>query len=213
MSSEPTRPSTPSPNPAAELRDRFTETAKAWGRRARRHALATYSWSRRQPPKRLATFAAGILAAAVAAWIILQVLMWLVSGLIQLVFGPDTPEPPPQWVVDVQNASLWGTIYRAVTGYAHQHAASVGVPPMTLVGAWAVLGVVLLIGCWWEKRRERALAWLAWLAATTWVIWTGTPGGSPVPAALAAILGLGLASTPGTVLLASLLYVPLLLLT
>ena len=198
-----TDPSTSnSPRPTQQLQQHAEHTWR-WGRR---QVLATVSWSRRQPRARLVTLAVATVAALAAAWLALELVMWLLATVAGGDTAPDPPaahapphsSPPPRWMAELQHVGLWHQIGGAVQTYAAAHSGAAGMPTWLLLTFWALLGGVLLLGSWIAPKRFglATLAWCGWIAATAWVIWTQTPGADPVPAALAAALGVTAAVVP-----------------
>lgn len=172
-------------------------------RRGRRHVLATTSWARRQPRARLLTLALAALAATGAVWLVLQLLLWVLSTLAGGEQAPPPPavphhQPPPHWAVELNRVALWRQLAGTVQHYAAEHAPAAGMPPWLLLALWCGAGAALLLASWFAPTRGRvaAITWAGWVAATAWVVWTQTPGGDPVPAAVTAALGVTAAVVP-----------------
>lgn len=174
-------------------RQRLAATARTTWAWWRQRAEVAADWARDQPPHRIG------LGLAVAVGAVALLLWWL---------SPQQAAPPqigddasPRWLVEIQHVALWDRLASAVSGYAAQHATAAGMPSWLLLMLWFGIGASLLVTSWLSSRSRFAVSTLAfwiWLAATTWVIATGTPGSSPVPAALAAVLGLALSAAPWT---------------
>lgn len=168
------------------------------------HAQRAYGWVRVQPRERWLEIAAAVAMLAGA----LGLLIWAVSSVIDWLNpdpapAPPPPQPPPQqppphWVTAINHVGLWRGIGHLLQSYAEQNAAAAGMPPWLLLTTWIVLGGFLLLGSWFASKRWglATLAFCAWLAATCWVIWTHTPGGSPVPAVLLAALAMTASVVP-----------------
>lgn len=187
---------------ANRWRPTWDELTKA-GHRGRQQAGRAYRWARSQSRERWLEIAG---ATAMLAFGLL-LLFWVISAVISW-FTPAPPpppapapaphQPPPRWLTEVNHVGLWRGIGHTMQTYAAQNAPAAGMPPSILLATWAGMGIFLLLGSWWANKRFgiSTLAWCAWVGATAWVLWTHTPGGSPVPAALAAALGVTAAAVP-----------------
>lgn len=180
----------------------WDEFAKA-ADRARHHVHRAYRWARAQPRDRWLEIAGGTamfaLALLLAWWAILSVIGWFTPAPPPPPRPAPVPhQPPPHWLTDVNHVSLWQGIGHTMQTYAAQNAPAAGTQPWLLLATWIVLGAVLLLGSWFANKRFgiATLAWCAWVAATAWVLWTHTPGGSPVPAVLFTALSVTAAAVP-----------------
>lgn len=172
------------------------------GIRTQHHTQRAYAWARAQPRQRWGEIALGTALLALA----LLLITWGISSVIGwLAPAPPPPPParpashqPPHWLVAVNNVGLWHQIGNTLSGYAAQNASAAGMPAWMLLTSWTAIGGMLLLGSWFATKRFgiATLAWCVWLAATAWVLWTHTPGGSPVPAVLATALGVTAAAVP-----------------
>ncbi|GAA4891511.1 hypothetical protein [Saccharopolyspora cebuensis] len=202
---------------------RVRATMAVWLHVAGNHLGRTREWARHQPPAHLATGAGLVLAGLVVAWLVLWLLAAVLSGLIGWISGsttappapaPPAAETPPGWVRDLAGTGLWDQLTHTLLGYAARHAPAAGMTPPVLLGTWVGIGVLLLLAAWWHHQRLLALPlFWAWTTATCLVLWTHTPGASPVPAVLAAALAALISTVPWTTLpvtaLITLAYLPL----
>ena len=181
---------------------RFVVGLRRAGRHCRRHAQQAWAWAQAQPRHRWGEIAGGMALGV----LVLALLFWALSSVLggSEPAPPPPPQPPvahqppPRWLAEVNHVGLWRGIGHTLAGYAADNAPAVGMPPWLLLSTWAAIGGLLLLASWFATKRFglATAAWCVWLAATAWVLWTHTPGGSPVPAVLAAALGVTAAVVP-----------------
>lgn len=197
--------------PDLQLRVR-TALAHGW-HTTRQHLTGTWQWVQDQPRSRVLT----LLGAGLAVLPAVLSLGWLLSLLTALLGwlftssetppppapapAPPAPSTPNPLVIDLTQVSLWGRLWHAVDGYAHQQAAAAGMAPWLLLAIWGAVGLMVLLAAWgWRRSGIGTLAWWGWLAATAVVVFQHTPGHSPSPAVLVAALGVAISVLPWTVL-------------
>lgn len=182
--------------------DRLFEAAERGVRRVRRRVTATYSWARRQNPKTLVSFLGLSAAAFVAAYMTLRLIVGLIAGLWNWLFGDSeaassvTDREPPRWISDLPNYDLWPSMGHHVAGWVQHLAAPTGIPAWVVVVTWSVVGLALVLPAAVGGETRSTVAWWGWLGVTCWVIWQHTPGGNPVPAGLVAAVGVLVSAVP-----------------
>ena len=182
---------------------RFRTGMRTAGHYCRRHAERAWVWAQAQPRHRWGEIAVGTALAVLALALLFWTLSSVLGGSEPAPPPPPPPaagadQPPPRWLAEVNHVGLWHGIGHTLTSYAADNAPAAGMPPWLLLSTWSAIGGLLLLGSWFATKRFgiATAAWCVWLAATAWVLWTHTPGGSPVPAVLTAACGVTAAAVP-----------------
>lgn len=172
----------------------------------------TVQWAREQDRSMLAWFWGLAAVAVLLAYAALRLVATLVTGLWSWLFGDtDTAEPAPQpeagsdvpgWIAGLDQQPLWTGLWDGITGWFAHQADMTGVPMMLLLISWGLAGVLLLLAAGYGGAKlAQDIPWWGWLAATCVLVWTHTPGHSPIPAVLVGTVGVVASTVPAVGLL------------